>query len=153
MSKFKIGDRVKFGYQKEKVSGTIEKLPDINCYNDWDKRYFVIKSDEPMRQKSGHYGELTIELIPAIKKQVVKIGYDRPQSRDLTVKMIKTVRSSTLKNYCYHNKSLTVTFENGGVYMYLNVPLRITNELDHAYSKGSYFSKVIKSTYDFVKLA
>ncbi len=54
-------------------------------------------------------------------------------------------------DYDEKKKVLTVTFNNGAVYAYIGVPLRVAKHLlIDASSKGAYFHKSIRSKYECV---
>ncbi len=66
---------------------------------------------------------------------------------------MKEVDSTAIKEVGYNPDTftLTVTFANGEVYEYMNVPQTVFNELMAAESKGSYFQKNIKDKYNAMK--
>lgn len=55
-------------------------------------------------------------------------------------------------NYNKATKVLTVSFKNGSVYEYYNVPEDIYNNLLDAPSKGSYHAKNIKYSFEYKKI-
>lgn len=50
-------------------------------------------------------------------------------------------------NYNESNRSLTVRFHTGGVYLYESVPQKIYEDLINAESVGSYFYKNVRNHY------
>ena len=64
----------------------------------------------------------------------------------------KTVTSSNIKavGYDISNQILELEFNNGGVYFYKNVGLQIVVEFIFADSLGKYFSKNIRTKFEFV---
>ncbi len=67
---------------------------------------------------------------------------------------IKLEKSTNLAGIRYNaaDQTLTVQFAMGAQYMYLDVPEEVVTELLEATSKGQYLNKVIKGSYDFVKV-
>jgi KTSC domain len=130
---FQVGDKVIFGPTRS--IGVITKRPEENG-GTW---YYIKCLDGS--QSSGN------PFKPKVKTSGLMI------TKDLTSKMVKSVNSSTIKSYVYHNKSLIVTFLNGGVYQYLNVPLKLIKDLKKAYSPGSFLNDEIKPKFDYIKLA
>ena len=59
--------------------------------------------------------------------------------------------SSMLSSISYSevNKELIVVFNSGGMYIYMNVPLEIYEEMEKADSVGRYFLANIKGQYQF----
>lgn len=49
------------------------------------------------------------------------------------------------------DKTMTITFKNGGVYCYTDVPKEIFDGLSESKSKGQYFHKSIKNAFKFMK--
>lgn len=66
----------------------------------------------------------------------------------------KAVQSRDLAIVGYDNDQalLEVTFRNGGVYEYLDVPVEIYEQLMNASSHGIYFNQNIKEKYKTKKL-
>lgn len=62
------------------------------------------------------------------------------------------VVSSNIESYCYENGNLYIKFIKGGIYKYENVPDSVVSEFVNAESKGSYFSKNIKKSYNYSKV-
>lgn len=55
-------------------------------------------------------------------------------------------------NYDNHHMLLSITFNDGSVYNYNNVPAHVYEQLAHAGSKGSYLHNHIKGKYVTTKL-
>lgn len=64
-------------------------------------------------------------------------------------------KSSNIKEGVYNtvDKTLRVTFNNGIVYEYTNVPHEVFAALNLADSQGSYFNKNIKTGFLYKKLS
>lgn len=64
------------------------------------------------------------------------------------------VDSSDLASVLYDKSTLKlrITFHNGGVYDYSDVPEMVYSGLLNAPSKGIYFAKFIKNVYRFIKV-
>ena len=62
--------------------------------------------------------------------------------------------STVIKNFSYDpvTAKLTVTFLSGNVYAYKNVPEKTYQSLKIAGSKGRYFNKFIRDTFEFEHL-
>lgn len=60
--------------------------------------------------------------------------------------------SSNLKGVAYQGDVLTVQFLNGTIWRYSGVPANVFDEMMKSESKGSYFSRVIRSKYPGSKL-
>lgn len=54
-----------------------------------------------------------------------------------------------LVSYCKDSNELTVKFNNGGIYVYMQIPKKRYDELIEAPSAGSYLAKKIKGFYRF----
>lgn len=69
------------------------------------------------------------------------------------VKMIE-VDSSNISQigYSEDDKFLFVKFTSGSIYKYIDVSIDIWETFQKAESKGIYFGKVIKNTYEFEKI-
>jgi hypothetical protein len=65
------------------------------------------------------------------------------------------VQSSDLKSVGYETATriLTIEFNSGGIYDYLEVPSSIHEGLMHASSKGKYFHQNIKDRYKFRRVS
>lgn len=63
------------------------------------------------------------------------------------------VQSSNFKHLKYDTESkvLTVTFNNGYIYDYIDVPWEIFTKLRLSESQGKYFSQNISKNYKFTK--
>ena len=55
----------------------------------------------------------------------------------------------TFISYNAPSKELTVSFNHGGTYVYLNVPKRVYDNFDKTRSKGEYFNRVIRNRFDY----
>lgn len=68
--------------------------------------------------------------------------------------MKTVVTSSVIKavEYSIVEKVLTITFNTGKQYSYLQVPVIEYNLLAHAVSTGKAFNSFIKNKYEFIKL-
>jgi lysyl-tRNA synthetase class 2 len=64
------------------------------------------------------------------------------------------INSSNLKSAVYNteDKKLTITFKNGSLYEYNEVPWDVFAALRVAKSQGSFFSKNISRKYDYKKI-
>lgn len=64
------------------------------------------------------------------------------------------IDSSSLKSVGYDasEKTLEVEFHHGAVYVYLDVPQDVFEELKTAESKGRFFNSNIRSVYTHAKL-
>lgn len=56
-------------------------------------------------------------------------------------------------SYSYATLKLTVTFKNGSVYIYDDVPNDIYNQVRASSSAGKAFNAYIKNNYNFAKAA
>jgi hypothetical protein len=67
----------------------------------------------------------------------------------------KTVVSSHLAKVAYDKKTeeLEITFRNGRVYLYYEVPKDTFDELINAESKGRYFNHNIRDDYQYTREA
>lgn len=63
-------------------------------------------------------------------------------------------KSSTIvtTDYNFVNQEFTVEFKGNNTYIYSKVPLNIYNKFKQSESKGSFLSKEIKGTFDFIKI-
>jgi len=61
--------------------------------------------------------------------------------------------SSVIKKYFYdpENKVLTIIYQSGAVYDYLDVSQEVFDEMRAAYSKGTFLNQKIKPNYRFAK--
>ena len=64
------------------------------------------------------------------------------------------IDSSSLKSIGYDSleQTLEVEFQHGAVYVYLDVPQDVFEELKAAESKGRFFNSNIRSVYTHAKL-
>lgn len=64
------------------------------------------------------------------------------------------LNSKTIKKIEYDNKtvSLTVTFQTDQKYLYNNVPESIYQDFIKSESKGKFFARYIKHSYDGIKI-
>jgi hypothetical protein len=64
------------------------------------------------------------------------------------------VKSSNLKSALYHTESkiLTVTFNNGSIYEYYDVPHTIFVKFRMSESQGKYFNTNISRTFKYKKI-
>jgi len=62
--------------------------------------------------------------------------------------------SSNIESIRYEDEQsiLEVTFLNGGVYQYYDVPAHIAQELERADSKGSFLASAIKGHFRYSKV-
>lgn len=65
---------------------------------------------------------------------------------------VKEVASSQIKRVAWQNDVLVVTFTNGSVYAYQDVPYETYKELVEADSVGHYLNESIKYNYEYKKL-
>lgn len=65
--------------------------------------------------------------------------------------MIK-VASGHIYSIGYENNTLYISFDEGGLYAYYNVPQDVYSNLMKAFSKGEFFHNNIKNVYDYEKL-
>jgi len=74
---------------------------------------------------------------------------EKIEGKDITV----IINSSNLKiaSYDTESKTLTVTFNNGSIYEYYEVPWEIFTKLRTSESQGKYFTANIKEKYKFKK--
>lgn len=81
--------------------------------------------------------------------------FSQPIGKDSELVLEKDCNSSTIKHMSYSGKDkcLKITFNTDKVYEYYDVPAEIAKELYHADSTGSYFTKEIKSNYQFQKIS
>ena len=61
-----------------------------------------------------------------------------------------SVASSNIKSVGYENGTLEIAFNSGGIYQYLGVHLNIYQGLMAASSKGGYFNRFIKDSYNTI---
>jgi hypothetical protein len=66
----------------------------------------------------------------------------------------KSVDSTNLKKVGYDRKTkeLEITFQNGRVYVYDDVPEEVFKELLDADSKGRYFNSEIRDDYQYYRV-
>lgn len=64
---------------------------------------------------------------------------------------MKWVESSNIDAIGYDTEAaeLWIQFKSGSTYIYTSVPEAVAGELELAASKGSYFNRAIKPTYQF----
>ena len=62
-------------------------------------------------------------------------------------------RDIAIVGYDPAKQTLEVTFRQGGVYLYSEVPQDIYEALMAASSHGTYFNKIIKEKYPFEKVS
>ncbi|QOD62742.1 KTSC domain-containing protein [Ochrobactrum sp. MT180101] len=62
--------------------------------------------------------------------------------------------SSNVQSIRYNEatSTLEVTFHNGGMYEYYDVPAHVSQEFENSASKGQYLSAHIKGTYRYSKV-
>ena len=65
---------------------------------------------------------------------------------------VKDVTSSQVKRVAWQNDVLIVTFTNGSVYVYQDVPYETYKELIEADSVGHYLNESVKYNYEDKKL-
>lgn len=63
-----------------------------------------------------------------------------------------TVKHSFIQGYKYNDKDLYVMFNNGGIYLYEDVPHHVYDDFITAKSRGSYFSKYIRNSYSYERV-
>lgn len=54
--------------------------------------------------------------------------------------------------YSYSRETLVVSFLNGGLYVYLDVPVKVYTELMAAPSKGKYFIAEVRDKYQSLRI-
>jgi KTSC domain len=54
--------------------------------------------------------------------------------------------------YDRKRQRLTVTFESGRIYEYVDVPPEVAASFQSAFSKGTFFNNYIRDRYDFREL-
>ena len=84
------------------------------------------------------------------------VGYDITDNTiEDTEDNFQAVQSSNLSDVVYDESTqvLTVTFTNGSVYTYDDVPEDVHQELMEASSKGSYFHENIRMDYNYTQIA
>jgi len=64
------------------------------------------------------------------------------------------IKSSNLKSAKYdtENKNLEITFNNGSVYEYIDVPWNIFTRLRMSESQGKFFNSDISKKYEYKKI-
>lgn len=62
------------------------------------------------------------------------------------------VTSTDLASVGYENGTLYIRFNSGGLYSYSNVPFSIYNDLLNADSKGQFFHRYIKNSYNYQRI-
>ena len=65
---------------------------------------------------------------------------------------VKDVVSSQVKRVTWQNDVMIVTFTNGSVYAYEDVPYSVYKELTEAESVGHYLNESVKYNYSYHKL-
>lgn len=60
--------------------------------------------------------------------------------------------SSNLDSAAWHRGRLIIKFNNGSVYSYEDVPLKIYKDLINAESHGKFFNKNIRMSYPYHKV-
>lgn len=62
--------------------------------------------------------------------------------------------STVIKSFTYNagQQILTIVFQTGSVYNYLNVPEMKYEEMKQAFSKGTYYNEYIKPFHSFEKV-
>ncbi|MDR2666727.1 MAG: KTSC domain-containing protein [Holosporales bacterium] len=66
---------------------------------------------------------------------------------------MEPVDSSDLACVGYENGTMHISFQNGGLYAYYNVPMSIHRELMNAPSHGRYFHTYIKGKYRATRIS
>lgn len=69
-------------------------------------------------------------------------------SQNLLTKGKKSSRILKM-SYIKSKKLLTITFNNGSIYEYYDVPMEVTDGIIQADSLGKYFDKNIKGIYNY----
>lgn len=66
----------------------------------------------------------------------------------------QVVESSNLASIGYDEDKqiLEIEFKHGGIYQYIDVPIRVYEELMDADSHGKYFATNIRNDYEYQKL-
>ena len=64
------------------------------------------------------------------------------------------VKSSNIRSISYNPETevLVVEYLNGSMYEYLKVPSYIYDGLVESESKGSFMNKLVKGTYEYIKI-
>ena len=62
------------------------------------------------------------------------------------------VKSSQVKRVAWQNDVMVVTFTNGSVYVYEDVPYSVYKELTEADSVGHYLNESVKYNYTYHRL-
>lgn len=64
------------------------------------------------------------------------------------------VKSSNIRSISYNPETevLVVEYLNGSMYEYLKVPSSIYEGLVESESKGSFMNRMVKGTYEYVKI-
>lgn len=64
------------------------------------------------------------------------------------------VESTTMRSVGYDqtNQILEIEFQSGLIYQYLDIPAALYKALWEAESKGRYFNREIRATYEFVRV-
>jgi hypothetical protein len=65
---------------------------------------------------------------------------------------VTDVKSSQVKRVAWQNDVMVVTFTNGSVYVYEDVPYKTYKELVEAESVGHYMNESVKYNYQYKRL-
>lgn len=105
-------------------------------------------SEKPVRHAA--------DKLPDIKDfKSIKAELGTPQEKTSAAKgAVITPQSSNVSGYEYDapNKSLRVTFKNGGIYNYKDVPSKAVKALSRNKSVGKTLNRLIKSNYEYEKV-
>ena len=66
--------------------------------------------------------------------------------------VMQPVSSSNLSSVGYENGTLYISFTNGSLYAYYNVPATVYSNLMSAWSHGEYFHAHINGVYRYERL-
>lgn len=105
-----------------------------------------------------YYPYYWIRLLPLLStKRALSVDWEGEPARrrrrrhrlGSTGIMRQSVRSRNIRSIGYDDASQTleIEFHSGGIYQYANVPKSVYDDLMHAPSHGSYFSRYIKGRY------
>ena len=57
------------------------------------------------------------------------------------------INSSCIESISYSNGQLQITFQDGRIHTYFNVPRQVVEELENAGSAGAYYNAYIRDQY------
>jgi hypothetical protein len=127
-------------------------------YTDWAGRKKEEKGMYIPRSKGGKGSADVTATLPPYGRRLeieVKYGKDR-QSPVFTASQMKKERwyinSSHVRHCEYEDGTLTVTFTNGRVYEYYNVPESVWKKIDEADSIGLVLARHVKGKFEFKEI-